>query len=174
VMPVLVVPVAALLAERVGVWPLMVASTALQAAGLAWIALVASAAVSYPVLLPALLLAGAGMGLFFALSARQTLEFVSTAEEGVASGVNNAMRQVGTVLGIAVLAGVFAGSGGEYHSAEAFVRGLRPALWVGALALVGAAVATLLTPARPAERGAEAGTAAEQAAELSRLPSTSR
>jgi EmrB/QacA subfamily drug resistance transporter len=173
VMPVLVVPVAALLAERVGVRPLMVAGTALQAGGLAWIALVASAAVPYPALLPALLLAGAGMGLFFALSARQTLEFVSTAEEGVASGVNNAMRQVGTVLGIAVLAGVFAGSGGEYHSAEAFVRGLRPALWVGTLALAGAVVATLLTPARAAGRGTEAVPAAEQAAELSPLPSTS-
>jgi EmrB/QacA subfamily drug resistance transporter len=148
VMPVFVAPAAAIFSERLGVRRLMVASTALQALALGWLAVAVTPAVPYLALLPALLLGGVGMGLFFALSARQTLDFVSTDEEGVASGVNNAMRQVGTVLGVATLAGVFASAGGGYDTAAGFVDGLRPALWLGTVALAGAVLAAYLIPAR--------------------------
>ena len=58
-------------------------------------------------------------------------------EEGKASGVNNTIREVGGVFGVAVLASVFAAAG-SYVSPQAFVDGLVPALWVAAVA-VGAA-----------------------------------
>jgi hypothetical protein len=42
---------------------------------------------------------------------------------------------------------VFSGSGG-YESGQAFVDGLRAALWVGAAVLAAGAVAALLVPGR--------------------------
>ncbi|MFI7534828.1 MFS transporter [Streptosporangium sp. NPDC049376] len=147
-MPVLVAPLAGMFGERLGVRRLMVAGAVLQGGALAWFALVVSSEVSYLVLLPGMVVAGLGMGLFFALSARQTLDFVSVEEEGVASGVNSSMRQVGVVMGIAVLSGLFAATGG-YSGPEEFVSGLRPALWAGTVILALGALAALFTPARP-------------------------
>jgi MFS family permease len=89
--------------------------------------------------------AGLGMGLFFALAARVTMDYVSTAEEGVASGVNNAMRQFGVVLGVALLTVVFATTGG-YGAPEPFVAGLRPALWAGTVIVLLGALAAILVP----------------------------
>ncbi|GAA0392638.1 MFS transporter [Microbispora corallina] len=154
-MPLLVAPLAGIFGERLGVRRLMIAGCALQAASLGWLAVVAEPGVSYLLLLPAMVVAGAGMGLFFALSARQTLDFASPSEEGLASGVNNALRQVGVVLGVAVLAEVFAVTGG-YATAASFTSGLRAALWGGA-AMVAAATlcAALVPPSPPRERPAE-------------------
>ena len=56
-------------------------------------------------------------------------------EAGQASGATNAIRELGGVLGVAVLAAVFTGAGG-FASPQAFVDGLVPALWVGAGVLV--------------------------------------
>ncbi|HYH89292.1 MAG TPA: MFS transporter, partial [Solirubrobacteraceae bacterium] len=50
-------------------------------------------------------------------------------------------------LGVAVLAAVFSASGG-YESGQAFVDGLRPALYVGAAVLAAGAVAALLVPGK--------------------------
>ena len=55
---------------------------------------------------------------------------MGTEQEGVASGANSAFREVGGVLGIAVLGAVFSARGG-YTSGAAYVAGLRPAVWVG-------------------------------------------
>ncbi|GLW12416.1 MFS transporter [Microtetraspora sp. NBRC 13810] len=147
-LPVLVAPVAGVLGERLGVRGLMVAGAALQGVALAWFAVVVSPAVPYALLLPGMVVAGAGMGLFFALGARQMLDFVPPAQEGVASGANNAMRQTGIVMGVAVLSSVFAATGG-YGSAASFVAGLRPALWTGSAILAAAVVVALLIPAAP-------------------------
>ena len=48
-------------------------------------------------------------------------------EEGQASGANNAIRELGGVFGVAVLAAVFANQGG-YGTAQTFVDGLTPAI----------------------------------------------
>jgi hypothetical protein len=134
----------------------MVISAVLQGAGLGWLAFIVSGTVSYALILPALVAAGIGMGLYFALNARQMLEFVTTDEEGVASGVNASVRQVGVVLGVAVFSRIFAGEGGGYGSASAFVSGLRPALWAAAGVLAVAVAAAVLTPASPARPAADA------------------
>jgi hypothetical protein len=76
---------------------------ALQAAGIAWLAVVSAPTVAYGRLVPPFILAGLGMGLFFAPAARMTLGFAPRSLEGVASGTSNALRQLGAVLGIAVL-----------------------------------------------------------------------
>ncbi len=149
-MPLLVVPLATFLAPRLGLRGLMVISAALQGAALGWLAFIVSGTVSYALILPALVAAGVGMGLYFALNARQMLEFVTVDEQGVASGINACVRQVGVVLGVAVFSRIFAGEGGGYGSAKAFVDGLRPALLAAAGVLVIAVVAAALTPSSPA------------------------
>jgi MFS family permease len=92
------------------------------------------------------------MGMFFAPVANVVLSAVRPAEEGKASGANNAIREVGGVLGVAVLASIFAQSGG-YATPEIFNDGLVPAIWVGAAVVGAGAAIALLIPRklRPAE-----------------------
>jgi MFS family permease len=92
-------------------------------------------------------MAGIGMALFFAPVANVVLSAVLPREEGQASGANNAIRELGGVFGVAVLASVFTSYGG-YESGQAFVDGLVPAVWVGAVVVGVGALAALLIPAR--------------------------
>jgi hypothetical protein len=70
----------------------------------------------------------------FAPSANAVLSSVRTEQAGQASGANNAIREVGGVLGVSVLATVFTAAGG-YGSPQEFVNGLLPAMWVGVAVL---------------------------------------
>ncbi len=88
------------------------------------------------------------MGLFFAPMARMTLGFAPRNLEGVASGTSNALRQLGTVLGIAVLGSIFSAYGGYANSAE-FVAGMTVAMKVGAIILAAGAVLILFATDRP-------------------------
>jgi len=130
----------------------MATGLALQAIGLAWIASVSTATVGYASLVGPFVLSGIGMALFFAPVANVVLSAVRRVEEGKASGANNAIREVGGVLGVAVLASIFVRAGG-YESPEAFNDGLVPAIWVGAIAVGVGAALSLLIPRkqRPAE-----------------------
>jgi hypothetical protein len=111
---------------------------------LAWIAAETSLTQSYTSLIGPFILAGAGMALVFAPSANAVLSAVRTDQAGQASGATNAIRELGGVLGVSVLATVFTSHGG-YTSPQAFVSGLTPALWVGAAVLgVGALIALVL------------------------------
>ncbi|MFD7230086.1 DHA2 family efflux MFS transporter permease subunit [Streptomyces sp. NPDC059881] len=151
-MPMLVAPVAGYLSDRVGGRPVVVTGLALQAVGLGYFALILAPDVSYAAQLPPLIISGIGMSLYFAPAASLVMSSVRTFEQGIASGANNAMREVGGALGVAILASVFAAQGG-YGSADAFVDGTVPALWIGSAAVgVGAALA-LLIPRRRAAAG---------------------
>jgi hypothetical protein len=102
-------------------------------------------------------MAGAGMALVFAPSANAVLSSVRTDQAGQASGANNAIREVGGVLGVAVLASVFTGAGG-YGSPQEFVNGLIPAVWVGVAVLGAGALTVLVLPfqaRQPAESQAQ-------------------
>ena len=74
------------------------------------------------------------------------LNSVRRSEEGIASGANNAMRELGGVFGIAVLGAVFSARGG-YASAASFVAGLTPWARACAAGVAVAAVAAMLIPA---------------------------
>ena len=105
-MPMFVAPVAGALSDRIGGRPLMVTGLALQSAALAWIAAVSSPDVPYRELVGPFVVAGVGMALFFAPVANVVLAAVRPQESGKASGANNAIRELGGVFGVAVLAGV--------------------------------------------------------------------
>jgi hypothetical protein len=90
---------------------------------------------------------GVGMSLFFVPLAGLALGTVPTALEGVASGANSAFRELGGVLGIAVLGAVFSTYGG-YRSGQDFVAGMTPAVYVGAAVVAVGALAALLVPGR--------------------------
>ncbi len=144
-MPIIVAPIAGVLSDRIGSRPLMVAGLSLQAIAMAWLALILSTGMSYGEFVVPFVLAGAGMALVFAPSANAVLQSVRPEEAGQASGANNTMRELGGVLGIAVLAAVFV-EAGSYATPQAFVDGLLPALWVGVGVLAFGALAATFVP----------------------------
>ena len=98
------------------------------------------------------------MGLFFAPIANVLLSSVKPQEEGQASGAGNAIRELGGVFGVAVLAAVFARQG-SFASPQAFVDGMVPAVLIGAAVVAFGAVAAFAIPRRRAvvPEGAAAG-----------------
>jgi EmrB/QacA subfamily drug resistance transporter len=144
-------PLTGALSDRIGGRLLLAGGLALQAAGLAWIAAVSTETVGYESLVVPFVLSGIGMAMFFAPVANVVLSAVRPEEEGKASGANNAIREVGGVLGVAVLASIFGGAGG-YESPSTFIDGMVPALWVGAAVVaVGAVVGALIPRKQRAE-----------------------
>jgi MFS family permease len=142
--PMVVAPIAGALSERYGSRPFMAAGLALQTIGLAWIALIASPGVGYLQLGLALGIAGVGISLCFPTVANAVMGAVPLSEAGVASGTNSMLRELGGVLGIAVLASVFARQG-VYHSPRVFIDGFTQALWVGVgFSAIGCAAALLV------------------------------
>jgi EmrB/QacA subfamily drug resistance transporter len=152
-MPMLVAPLAGLLSDRIGSRPLMAAGLALQAGGIALIASVSTPDVAYASLVPGFVMAGTGMALVFAPAANAVLGAVEPAAAGQASGATNAIRELGGVLGVSVLASVFSAHG-SYASPAAFTHGVTAAVWVGAAVLAAGALIALLVPGRHALAGA--------------------
>jgi MFS family permease len=162
-MPMLVAPLAGAVSDRIGGQRLMAAGLALQSAGLLWIASVSTPTTPYVDLVVPFTLSGVGMALFFAPVANVVLGSVRPEEQGKASGANNAIRELGGVFGVAVLASVFAHVGG-YRSAEAFVHGTNTAVYVGGAVVALGAVAALLSVPRRARTERVAADALAEAA----------
>jgi MFS family permease len=140
----IVSPLAGVFSERYGSRLFMIAGLGLQAIALGWIASEASTTLAYTSLIGPFLLGGTGMAMVFSPSANAVLSSVRSDQAGQASGATNAIRELGGVLGVSVLATVFTSHGG-YTSAHAFVSGLTPAVWVGAAVLAtGALIAAVL------------------------------
>lgn len=154
-MPIVFAPIAGILADRIGARPVVFVGLALQAIGLGWLAQVMSPTVPFTHLVPALVVSGIGMAMFFAPTAALVLSTVRRDEEGIASGAANALREVGGVFGVAILASVFASHGG-YGTPHSFALGLRPAVDVGAVAVGLAALALLAVPRRKSAIDADA------------------
>ena len=146
-MPIFVAPVAGILSDRIGSRPLMAAGLALQAGALAWLAVTTEPDMAYATMVPAFVMAGTGMALVFAPAANAVLSSVRPEEAGQASGATNTIREIGGVLGVAVLSTVFTGAG-DFGTPQAYVDGLIPAVWVGAVVLTIGALVALLVPRR--------------------------
>ena len=113
---------------------------------------------------------GVGMALFFAPVANVVLSSVRPEEEGQASGANNAIRELGGVFGVAVLASIFAHYGGYETGRDVRRRASTPAIWVGAVVVaLGCA-----SPRSRSRAGRAASRAALEPAAWSRLGRGSR
>jgi len=158
-MPIVVAPLAGVASARVGARPILAGGLGLMAVGLGWIAAVTSTSVPYGDLVPAFVISGVGMGLFFAPIANVVLSAVPREDEGKASGVNNTLRELGGVFGVAVLAAIFSANG-SYATPQLYVDGLAPAVAAGAAVLAFAAPLALVLPRR-VRRVRSAGTPLE-------------
>ena len=159
-MPIFIAPVAGAFSDRIGGQRIMAVGLALQAAGLIWIAAVTTPTLAYIHLVVPFAISGVGMALFFAPVANVVLSAVRPEHEGKASGANNAIRELGGVFGVAVLASVFSRVGG-YQSGAAFVHGTTTAVYVGGAIVALGAVAAAFIPARTQRAGT-----AERASDL--------
>ncbi len=154
-MPMIVAPIAGALSDRISPSRIIGTGLALQAIGLAWIAAVSTPTTPYADLVAPFALSGIGMGLFFAPIANLILGTVRGVEEGQASGANNAVRELGGVFGVAVLASVFSHYGG-YTSGTAFADGMTPAVWLGAAVVALGSLSVFAIKRRPRREAARA------------------
>jgi EmrB/QacA subfamily drug resistance transporter len=143
--PMIVAPLAGLLAPRIGTRLPIVVGLALLAVSMAWLAFTMTPTTPYTVMLPAFIIAGIGMGLVFAPSATAVLVNMAPADHAKASGTNSTLREIGTALGVAVLTAVFTGAGGQL-TPTGYVDAAIPAVFVGAGVLALAAVVALALP----------------------------
>jgi EmrB/QacA subfamily drug resistance transporter len=145
--PMFIAPVAGAMSDRISPRAIIGTGLAMQSAALAWMGLISEPDTPYIDLVAPFIIAGVGMALFFAPMANVVLSAVRRDEEGKASGANNAIRELGGVFGVAVLASIFAHVGG-YESPTAFVDGMNAAILVGAGAVGIGALAAFLIPSR--------------------------
>jgi EmrB/QacA subfamily drug resistance transporter len=142
-----VAPVAGALADRIGERPLMVGGLVLQAAGMAWLALIADPSMAYSQMLAPFIVAGVGVSMAIPAAQNSVVGSVATEALGKAAGTNSMMRELGGVFGIALAVAVFAGAG-SYLSPQAFTDGFTPAMLVAAGLSLAGAVAGLALPSR--------------------------
>ena len=126
---------------------------------------------SWTIMLPGLLVACVGTGLFNPALSNVALSAVPVEQSGLAAGVNDTARQAGIAVGVAALGALIPAEavlGGG--SPAAYVAGMHDALWVGAvLAAAGAVASAILiskrygTVSEVEESSLPAGVAAEAA-----------
>jgi Major Facilitator Superfamily len=152
---VFVPPIAGALINRVGERPLIAAGLSLNAAAMAWIALIAAPDLAYWQLVAPLVISGTGIAMASPAATSSVMTSVAPQLIGKASGTLSTLRQLGGAFGVAVLVAVFAAAGG-YASPEEFSDGFAAALGACAgLSLLGALAGLAL----PARRGANEGAA---------------
>lgn len=96
-------PRVGMLADRIGARPLLVAGPFITAVGLASFALPGIGGPYWATFLAPMLLTGFGMALTVAPLTTSVLVSVEPSEAGIASGVNNTVARLGTVLAVAVI-----------------------------------------------------------------------
>jgi EmrB/QacA subfamily drug resistance transporter len=166
----IVAPIAGNLVNRVGERALAGLGLLLQAAGMAWIALLAVPGIAYAAIVAPLVVAGAGVSMAMPAAQNAVLGAVAPTDIGKASGTFNMLRYLGGAFGIAVVLAVFAGAG-SFASAADFSAGFVPAIGVAAALSLAGAIAALALPGRradaaPVPAGAQAPLAAQTLPQL--------
>ena len=145
-------PIAGNLVDRLGERWFMVFGLLLQAAGLAWLALVARPTTAYLLLLLPMLVTGVGASMAMPAAQKEVIGAVAPQDVGKAAGAVTMLRILGGVFGIAIATAVFAGSG-NFASRQGFTDGFVPAISVAsAIAVIGVFLA-LAMPGRRTSRG---------------------
>jgi EmrB/QacA subfamily drug resistance transporter len=140
-------PLGGRLVAKIGERPLVVAGLLLQTLGMAWIAMIAAPGTPYALLVPPMIVAGAGVSLALPAAQAAVINAVAVTEIGKASGAFNTFRFLGGAFGVAVLVAVFDRTGSS-ASADGFAAGFSYALGAAALLSALAALAATGLPAR--------------------------
>lgn len=143
--PMIVAPLAGMIAPRVGTRVLITTGLAFQSIALFWLATAMSPTVAYTTMLYPFILAGIGMGLVFSPSSTAVLATMREQDRAKASGVNSTVREIGVALGIAVLVAVFTGANGQL-TPTGYVGAAVPAVFVGAAVVAVTALASFALP----------------------------
>jgi MFS family permease len=120
-------PIAGRLTDKIGARWIMVTGLSLVTVGIVFIVDRVDLQTDWLHLLPALIVAGTGMGLTFAPMTAAAMADVPPRIAGSASGIINTMRNVGQVLGIAVLGSVLATQIGTHTADRLAETSLDPA-----------------------------------------------
>jgi EmrB/QacA subfamily drug resistance transporter len=145
-------------ASRYGHRVVVVVGSLLYAAGTAWYALALPAHPAYVTrFLPATLLTGVGIACALPMLTSAAVSGLRTADLGVGSGANATARQLGGVLGIAILVAILHGAGhgsslGAFHAGWAFIA-VASACTAGLGLLLGPHAAAHIEPAGDAVVG---------------------
>jgi DHA2 family methylenomycin A resistance protein-like MFS transporter len=107
--------------------------------------LLSGAHVSYPVLIGPLVAAGFGMSFTMPAATTTVVDSAPPERAGLASGAINAARQLGGVIGVAVLGALVSGTG------SGFVSGLHTAVIIAGAAFLLGAAAALAVPRQATE-----------------------
>ena len=140
-------PLGGRLVNRIGELQLVVGGLLLQAAGMAWIAMIATPDVAYAKLVVPMILAGAGVSMAMPAAQNAVMGSVAAIEVGKASGAFNMFRFLGGAFGIAILVAVF-DRAGSLSSPHAFSSGFAAAVGVAAAMSAAGAIAGLGLPTR--------------------------
>jgi len=140
--------------HRIGTTAVVRIGLVLEAIGLVLVATRLSGSVTFPDLLPGLVLFGLGIGFASAQLVNVVLSDIPDARVGSGSGANSTVRQLGAALGIAVMGAVLASQTlGNGDSIDAVAHGARNALlFAFGVVVVGAGLSFLIPrgAARPA------------------------
>ncbi len=98
-----VAPVAGRMTDKIGGKFILMSGLILFGAGMGWLALIAQPNSAWQSFLPALIVAGFGMGCIFAPLITVAMRNIEPRMAGAASGVLNTVRQVGLVIGTAAV-----------------------------------------------------------------------
>jgi EmrB/QacA subfamily drug resistance transporter len=115
-----------LLAPRLGTRLVVTTGLTMFGVAMAWIGLTAEVDTSYAaVIVPQMVLMGLGMGFISTPATESILMVLPPARAGVGSAVNDATREIGATLGVAVVGSVFASVFGSALAGGAFGGGER-------------------------------------------------
>jgi EmrB/QacA subfamily drug resistance transporter len=117
-MLMVVAPVSGRLSDRIGVRWILTTGLILVTAGILLITSQLSTTTNWRALLPALLITGTGMGMTFAPMTAAAMSRVPPRISGSASGILNTSRNIGQLLGIAVLGSILQSRLGLHAGAE--------------------------------------------------------
>jgi predicted MFS family arabinose efflux permease len=149
----LVFVVSGMTAQLVNASPAKVASIGLALVGVGQgLMLITGVDSEWTALLPGLLVASLGTGLFNPTASELALNALPPQQSGLAAGANDTFRQTGVAVGIAAL-GTLVPAAAIGGNPQAYVDGLHHALIVGTVIALACAVATalLLLPAKARE-----------------------
>ncbi|HSD78919.1 MAG TPA: MFS transporter [Solirubrobacteraceae bacterium] len=131
--------------ERVSARAMIGVGLVLVATGMVYMGAVAGTDSSWSAFLPGTLIACLGTGLFNPAVTAVALGSAPVHQSGLAAGVNDTFRQAGIAVGVAALGALVpAGAALGGGDPQAYVDGLRDALYAGAVLAAAGAVATAL------------------------------